>query len=159
MKYAIKQKLVSIGDDFDIKDSTGKKIYFVDGKGFTFGADLEIKDMARTSVARIKQKLFTIVPTYRILIGGKEIAVVKKKLFTIRQTFTILPRGGRMLTATGNLFLYDYQIKRDRQKIAKVSKKIIAFSDSYGVDINDDENQILILASSIIIDIVLHKGK
>jgi len=43
--------------------------------------------------------------------------------------------------------------------VAVVSKKFFSFSDTYGVDIADNENHAFILALVIVIDQVLHDNE
>lgn len=57
------------------------------------------------------------------------------------------------------MFLYDYKIYQDKRCVAQVSKKYFTFADSYGIHIEDDADQLLMLTMAIVIDIVLHKGK
>jgi len=40
MRYILNQKLFSLGDDFFIKDESGRDVYFVDGKVFSIGSQL-----------------------------------------------------------------------------------------------------------------------
>lgn len=40
MRYLMRQKLFSLGDDFFIKDESGRDIYFVDGKAISIGYTL-----------------------------------------------------------------------------------------------------------------------
>jgi uncharacterized protein YxjI len=40
--------------------------------------------------------------------------------------------------------------------VAEVSKRWFSFSDTYGVDIADGEDDTLILASTVVIDMVCH---
>ena len=159
MKYQVRQRLVSVGDDFDIRDEHGDKLYFVDGKGFTFGKDLAVKDMRKNRVARIRQKLFTFAPTYAIYIHDTPVAVIKKRLFSWRTRFLIDVDGTSNYETVGNMFLYDYKIYQDKRCVAQVSKKYFTFADSYGIHIEDDADQLLMLTMAIVIDIVLHKGK
>jgi uncharacterized protein YxjI len=58
MRYILKQKLFSLGDDFFIKDETGRDLYFVDGKLFSFGAQLSFQDLEHNELAFIKQRIF-----------------------------------------------------------------------------------------------------
>ena len=37
MRYVMKQKLLSWGDDFYIRDDQGRDVFFVDGKALSFG--------------------------------------------------------------------------------------------------------------------------
>lgn len=159
MKFAIKQRLISAGDDFDIKNEFGKKVYYVDGKAFAFADDLTIKDMQRNEVARIKKKLFTFIPTYTVSRKGQVLATVKRRPFTMRTRFRLEIPGPGKYEVVGNMFRWDYKIMRDHKEIAVVSKKILAMSDSYGVEIFDEQDAITILGVAIVIDINLHKGK
>lgn len=159
MKYAVKQRLISMGDDFDIRDEHGQKVFFVDGLAFSFADNLIIKDMARNEVARIKKKLFSFFPTYTITRKGQIIATIKKRPFTLRTRFNLDISGPASYEIVGNMFRYDYHVNRDGREVARVSKKILAFSDTYGVDIKDNEDPIIILGVAIIVDMVLHRGK
>ena len=57
MKYKLRQKLLSWGDDFTIEDQTGADRYFVDGAAFSIGDKLSFQDMRGTELARIEQKV------------------------------------------------------------------------------------------------------
>ncbi len=45
MRYVMKQKLLSWGDDFVIKDESGRDAFYVDGKAFSLGNQLSFRDM------------------------------------------------------------------------------------------------------------------
>ena len=47
MRYIMRQRILSWGDDFTIKDADGRDVYYVDGKVFSFGDKLSFKDMQR----------------------------------------------------------------------------------------------------------------
>lgn len=47
MRYLLKQKLFSFGDDFTIKDDEGRAVYQVDGRAFTLLREkLSFEDLA-----------------------------------------------------------------------------------------------------------------
>ena len=77
MRYVMKQKLFSWGDDFTIQNEAGDDVYFVDGKAFSFGDKLSFQDMKGNELAFIRQKVLNWGPTYEIERGGKVVAVVK----------------------------------------------------------------------------------
>src|SRR5258707_8955529 len=83
MRYVMKQKLFSWGDDFHIRNDAGQEVFFVDGKAFSWGDKLSFQDMSGKELAFIRQKLLSWGPTYEIDVHGKLVAVVKKKLFTL----------------------------------------------------------------------------
>ena len=43
--------------------------------------------------------------------------------------------------------------------MARASKKWFSLSDTYAVDIDESEDQVLILASAVVIDLVSHPDK
>ena len=160
MRYVMKQKIISWGDDFTINDENGRPAYHVDGKVFSFGDKLTIKDVRGQVAAQIDQKLLSIGPQYEIIRGGKTVAVVKKHLFTLfRARFTVDVPGPDDLDATGNFLDHEYTFERGGREVARVSKRWFSFSDTYGIDIDEGEDDVLILASAVVIDLVSHPDK
>jgi uncharacterized protein YxjI len=157
MRYLMRERILSWGDDFAIKNAQGDDAYYVDGKVFSFGDKLSFKDAQGSEVALIDQKLLAIGPQYEIIRGGKTVAVVKKHLFTLfRARFTIDVPGPDDLEATGNFLDHEYSFDRAGRQVARVSKKWFSLTDTYGIDIDDQEDDVLILAAAVVIDLVSH---
>jgi uncharacterized protein YxjI len=82
-------------------------------------------------------------------------AVVKKELFTFFHCrFTVDVPGPNDLEAKGDFTDHEYEFWRQSCLRATVSKQWFAWSDTYGVDIADGEDDILILASTVVVDMV-----
>jgi len=157
MRYLMKQKMFCFGDDFVIKNEAGEDAFFVDGKVFTLGQKLSFQDMNGNELAFIRQKLLSWGPTYEIYRSGELAAVVKKHLFTFfRCQFTVDVPGPDDIEAQGSFLDMEYSLTRGNETVAEVSKRWFAFSDSYGVDIQDGEDDVLLLASTVVIDMVCH---
>ena len=157
MRYLMKQKLFSWGDDFTIKNEAGGDVFFVDGKAFSIGNKLSFQDMQKGELAFIRQKLLSWGPTYEITRNGVLAAVVKKHLFTLlRCRFTIDVPGPDDLEAQGNFLDMEYIFTRAGQTVAEVSKRWFSWTDTYGVDVQEGEDDVLILASTVVIDMVCH---
>jgi uncharacterized protein YxjI len=153
----MKQKLFAWGDDFVIKDTDGRDAFFVDGKAFSFGHQLSFQDMQGQELVFIKQKLLSWGPTYEIYQGDRLVAMVKKELFTFFSCrFEIDVEGPDDLTAEGTFTDHEYTITRGGAVVATVSKEWFTFADSYGVDIDDGQDAVLILASTVVIDMACH---
>ena len=75
-----------------------------------------------------------------------------KALVGVRDRFKIDVEGGPDLSAHGNLVAHEYEIERDRDTVATVSKKWFRIRDSYGVEITAGEYDALILAIVVCID-------
>jgi uncharacterized protein YxjI len=156
----MKERILSWGDDFTIKDESGRDAFYVDGKVFSFGDKLSFQDMKGNELARIDQKLLSFGPQYDIERGGKTVATVKKHLFTFfRHKFTVDVPGPDDLEAQGSFLDHEYTFERRGREVARVSKRWFSLSDSYGIDINDGEDDVLILASAVVIDLVSHPDK
>lgn len=157
MTYLMKQKLFSWGDDFTIKDDSGQDRFFVDGKAFSIGNQLSFRDMAGKELAYIQQKVLSLGSTYEISKGGSVVAVVHKELFTFfKCTFTIDVDGPDDLVAEGDFMDHQYAFRRNGDSIAEVSKQWFALGDTYGVQISPNQDDVLILASTVVIDMVCH---
>jgi uncharacterized protein YxjI len=157
MRYVMKQKLFSWGDDFLIKDENGRDAFFVDGKAFSLGNQLSFQDMAGNELAFIKQKLFAWGPTYEIYREGQLYAIVQKELFTFfKCRFTVDVPGPDDLEAEGDFMDHEYTFTRRGQRVAEVSKQWFSWTDTYGVDIAEGEDDVLIIASTVVIDMACH---
>ncbi len=157
-RYKIRQKLISIGDDFWIENAKGQRVYKVDGKVLRIRKTLVFEDANGRKLAQIKERLLTIKDTMVIEdAGGKDLAVIRKALIgPLRDRWTVSVKNGPDLTVQGNILDLEYSIKQGRRKIAEVSKKWFTITDTYGVDIAEGQNDILILAVAIAIDMMAH---
>lgn len=158
MRYLMKQKLFCWGDDFAIKNEAGEDVFFVDGKAISFGDKLSFQDMQRNELAFIQQKVLSWGPTYEIYRAGALAAVVKKELFTfLKCRFTVDVPGPNDYEAQGDFLGMEYTFNRDGVgQVAQVSKRWFAWSDTYGVDIASGQDDVLLLASTVVIDMVCH---
>jgi uncharacterized protein YxjI len=157
MRYVMKQKLFAWGDDFIIKNEEDQDAFFVDGKTFSLGDQLSFQDMQGNELAFIKQKVLSWGPTYEIYAGNLLRAVVKKELFTFFNCrFTVDVPGPDDLEAEGDFTDHEYAFIRSGRTAATVSKQWFTWSDTYGVDVAEGEDAVLILASTVVIDMVCH---
>jgi uncharacterized protein YxjI len=157
MRFLMKQRLFSFGDDFYVKDASDRDVYFVDGKAFSFGDQLSFQDLAGNELAFIKQRLLAWGKTYEIIREGQVAAVVQKELFSFfHHRFTVDVPGPDDLEAEGDFMDHEYEFRRGDRTVATVSKKWFSWTDTYGVDIAPGEDPVLILASAVVVDQACH---
>ena len=157
MRYVMKQKFFALGDDFQIRDEAGGDAYYVDGRALSFGDKLSFRDADGRELAFISQRLMAWGPSYEIWRDGQLAAVVKKKLFTLLRTrFTIDVPGPDDLEAEGDFADHEYEFRRGGRVVAVVSKRWFAWTDTYGIDVDEGEDDILILASAVVVDLACH---
>jgi uncharacterized protein YxjI len=156
-RYKMRQRLLSIGEDFTIEDASGNRAFEVDGKVLTIRETFELKDMSGAVVATIRGRLVSIRAKMDIFRGGEVIATVTKALISpIRDRFTVEVAGGEDLKVTGSILDHEYTIRRDGDDVAQISKRWFTIADTYGVDIADGEDDAMILAVAVALDEMVH---
>jgi len=156
--YVIRERFFSIGDDFDVLDEHGNKVFHVDGKVFTLRNKVVIEDLDGRELASVHRHLVAIRPTYEIRIGGEAVAEVKKKLFTpFRDKFTIDVPGPDDLEMRGDLLDHEYTIELGGEEVAAVSKRWLTIRDTYAVQIAAGQDPLLIIGSVLALDIAMER--
>lgn len=155
MRFIVKQRIFSFGDNFTIKDEAGNDCFTVRGKVFALGDKLRIYDMQGHELFYIEQRLFRFLPEYTIYQFGRPVATVKKQFSLFKPRFNIWSAYGDF-TIEGNFLGMDFSIYKNGKHVAQVSKRWFSWGDTYGVDIADDENYGFLLALVIVIDQVIH---
>ena len=154
MRYVIRERFFRLGEDSDITDEQGRPVYHVDGKVLSLRNTLIVRDLAGVEVARVERQLIALRPTYHITRQGQEVAEVRKKLFSpFVDRFTIDIPGPHDLSVTGSLLEHEYTIARGGELVATVSKRWLSLTETYGLDIAPGEDDLLILASVLALDL------
>jgi uncharacterized protein YxjI len=156
----MKEKWFSLGNDFAITDTEGRECFYVDGRVFSIGDKLSFQDRDRKEVAFIRQRLLALGPTYEIARGGELVATVKKKIFTLFHCrFSVDVPGPNDLEAKGNFLDHEYEFSLRGNRVAQVSKRWIALTDSYVIDVASGADDVLILACAVVIDLACHEDR
>ncbi|MCA9220512.1 MAG: hypothetical protein KDA71_09315, partial [Planctomycetales bacterium] len=58
--------------------------------------------------------------------------------------------------AEGDFFDHEYRFTRNGRSVATVSKRFFSLSDTYGVEVAAGEDDVLILACAVVIDLCSH---
>ena len=102
------------------------------------------------------RKLAALRPTYEITIDGKDVAEVRKHLFTpFGESFTIDVHGADGMEIRGDLLSHEFTIDRDGHTVAAISKRWLTATASYAVDVAAGEDDLLILASILALDLAI----
>ena len=150
-RFQMREKLMSIGDDYWIEDESGRKAYKVDGKAARVRDTFVLRDASGNDVAKIQERVVSVRDKMEIERAGGNVTV-KKALVGIRDRFSISVDGGPDLSAHGNVVDHEYEIERDGATIATVSKKWFRVRETYGVEIAPGEDPALILAITVCMD-------
>jgi uncharacterized protein YxjI len=160
-RYQMRQKLVAIGDDSFIQNEAGQKVFKVDGKALRVRDTLVFRDMQGNELCKIQERMLRVKDSMEVEgPGGERVAMVKKALITpVRDRWTVKIKNGPDLDVQGNILDHEYRIGEGRNKVAEVSKKWFRVRDTYGVEIAEGQDDIVILAVTVAIDQMAHSGR
>ncbi len=160
-RYQMRQKLVAFGDDFYIENDRSQRVFKVDGKVLRVRDTLKFRDMQGNELCQIQERMVRIKDTMEIEgPRGETLAMVKKALITpLRDRWTVKIGDGPDLDVQGNILDHEYRIEEGRTKVAEVSKKWFRLRDTYGVEVAPGQNDALILAITVAIDMMAHEGR
>lgn len=151
IRFQMREKLLSVGDDFWIENASGDRAFKVDGKAVRVRDTFVLRDAEGQEVAKIQERVVGLRDTMKIERPGGS-ATVKKALVGPRDRFTIDVDGASGMSAHGNLVDHEYEIERDGQTIATISKKWFRVRDSYGVEIAPGQDDALLLAITVCLE-------
>jgi uncharacterized protein YxjI len=150
-RYQMREKLLSIGDDFWIEDESGQRAFKVDGKAMRVRDTFVLEDASGSEVAKIQEKKLSVRDKMTIEMDGHN-ATVHKAIVGIRDRYKIDVDGGADLNAHGNVVDHEYEIECDGDTVATVSKRWFRVRDTYGVEIAPGQDEALLLAITVAMD-------
>lgn len=156
-RYQMRQKIAAIGDDFWIENGNGQKVYKIDGKAMRVRDTLIFEDAHGNELMKIQERKVRVKDSMEIEDAhGKRVAMVKKAMITpVRERWSVDIPGAADMEVQGNILDHEYKIGH----VAEVSKKWFRIADSYGIEIEPGQNDVLILAVAAVIDMMSHEGR
>lgn len=137
MKFQMRERMFSIGEDFWIEDEHGQRVFLVDGKALRLRQTFELKDAAAGEVLTvIRKKLVAVRDTMVVERDGDVVAKVHKKMFSpLRHKMVIELADGQEWTASGDIIEKNYEIEGDEGVVAETSRKWFRIRDTYGIEV------------------------
>jgi len=160
-RYQMRQRLLSIGDDYWIENERGERVFKVDGKALRVRQTLIFEDAHGRELCKIQERMLRIKDSLEIEgPGGDRVAMVKKALITpLRDRWVVRVADGPDLEVQGNILDHEYHIGDGRDRVAEVSKKWFRVRDTYGVEVAPGQNDAVILAVTAAIDQMAHPAR
>ena len=161
VQYRMRQRIVSIGDDYWIENDQGERVFKVDGKALRLRNTLVLEDAHGHELAKIQEKMFRIKDAMEIEDAeGHRIAMVKKALISpLRDRWVVKIGDGPDLDVQGNVLDHEYTFSDGRTPVATISKKWFRVADTYGVEIDPAQDPVVILAATVAVDAMAHEGR
>jgi uncharacterized protein YxjI len=159
--FQMRQKLISIGDDYWIENDRGERVFKVNGKALRIRKTLVLEDPRGKELYKIQEKMMRVRDTMEIEdASGHTVATVKKALITpLRERWVVKVNDGDDLEIHGNIVDHEYTIERGRTKVAEVSKRWFRIADTYGVEVAEGANPALMIAVAAVLDSTAHRTR
>jgi uncharacterized protein YxjI len=157
--YRMQQKVFALGDDYWVENDEGERAFKVDGKVLRLRNTFVLEDPSGAEVYKVQKKLLHIRDTMQIERGGQTVASIKKALITpFRERYSISVENGDDMEAKGNIVDHEYKIERGGVRVAEVSKRWFRVRDTYGIEVAPGQDDALIIAVTVCIDQMAHRG-
>jgi len=156
MRYQLKRRLFSIPERYMIQNDLGEDVAYVMGE-WSLRPELLVMDVRGKELARIHKVPFSMPGTFEIYRDGYLSAVIyREAVWTNKGSFTIDVPGTDDYTAEGDFTGHEYFLVRHGKAVAQISRQWFTMADTYGVEMLNAEDAILVLAATVVIDISLH---
>ena len=116
--------------------------------------DYDAKVETVRELCRIQSRLLRVRDSMEIESpGGDRIALIKKAVISpLRERWVVDRPDAPDLKVQGNVLDHEYEIEEDGRKVAEVSKRWFRVRDTYGVEIEPGQDDVLVLAVAAAID-------
>lgn len=155
MKYFVKQKIFTLGEEFEIYDENGIVRYRVEGAIFSFGEMFKMYDKDGNLLYQLNQELFSLMPKFNLIKDDNIVASMNKKFTFVKSEYDIEQLGWKV---KGDFWSHDFQIYDGSNVIATIKKEWFTLGDCYEFDILDTKNVELVLAVILMIDEVIEQA-
>ncbi|QBD76869.1 hypothetical protein EPA93_12985 [Ktedonosporobacter rubrisoli] len=162
VRYHLKERFLTIKDDFVVRDDRGEIVYDVRGTFLHIGDYLRIYDRnTGQEVCSIKEKVFTYQKQYMFYQHGSEVATIRKKGQVEHRNnfFEIDCASGVVLQVHGNFKEWDFEIIDQYARLyGHISREFAFLSDHYTVDVPDGIDATFVLAIAVVLDEMREDG-
>ncbi len=156
--YQMRERLISVGDDYNVEDEHGQRAFHIDGKALRVRHTLKFQDAHGHDIYTIQERVLRVRDSMAIEHDGQKVAEINKALVApLRDRLSVNVQNGADMTVQGNLLDHEYTITQGgRVPIATVSKKWFRVRDTYGVEVTPGQDDALILAVTVCVDAMVH---
>jgi uncharacterized protein YxjI len=160
-RYKMRQRILSIGDDYEIENADGEHVFKLDGKALRIRKTILFKDMDGRELCKIQERMLHLRDSMEIEgPDGNRVAMVHKAMIEpFRERWIVKLDNGPDLHVQGNIVDHEYTIEGDGTRAAEVSKRWFRARDTYGVEVAPGQDDVLFLAITAVIDTMAHPAR
>ena len=150
MQLRIRQKVFSWTDSFEVYDASGAPRYEVRAEFFSLGHRLHVYEKSTgREVGMIRERLFTLLPTFEIEKDGYICGTIRKKFTFFAQNYEVDYRDWQV---EGDFMGWDYRVLQNGTAVMTISKELFRWSDTYVLNIHNPADEVAGLLLVLAID-------
>ena len=143
-----------IAADRWIEDEQGGRVFEVDEMALVKLQAFILRDLHGYEVAKLQRIDPVGADAIDIVRQGARLATVRRARAGVRHQYVVEVADGGTLEVHGHVGRYDYEVRRDRDVVAAVSKDGVHEHDEYGVEVRAGEDEAMLVAAAIAIDVM-----
>lgn len=155
MKLYIKQKVLTFGERFTVKNEFNEDVFYVEGSFFRIPKEFNIYDANQQKVGHIERQIFRLFGHYDIN-DQTETIILRRNFTFLRQNYSLENTNWSL---QGDFFGHNYQVVQDSRPIMSLTKHWFTWGDSYELDISDPKDAVLALSIAICVDYELARDQ
>lgn len=151
--FLLRQKILTVGDKYDIMDKDGSIIGKVEVKFLSLGPKITVFDNSDREVLRINGNFlrtkFNVIEQ-----NGTNVCLIKRPLVAVRPSLEVEDSGGQtMFNGNGDLARHNFSLKdKNDMAVVKVHEKWLSITDSYAVELTGDIDPRIALSFVLAVD-------
>lgn len=147
--FYIKQKFISLKDDFYVYNENEEQVYKIDGSFMKVPKTFTIYDKEHNERAHIERKPLSLLPTFIVEVEQSYQFKIKKQLSLFKARYSIEGEG---VEVKGNFWDMDFTVELNGREIGKVSKEWLSLGDIYKIDVFDEAWEMIVITLVVAID-------
>lgn len=151
MKLYLKQKVFKFLDHYDVYDEEQNVIFTVNQKFRFLGFHADVTAKEGFSSFVIDKEVFRFLPKYILTFEDGEQIILNFRFSFIQRKIDVESTFGNLF-ARGNFWDLDFDVLKEEEVIATISKKWLTWGDTYEIDIYDKKYASEVLGIVIAID-------
>lgn len=158
MFYEIEKHIPNILNTIEIIDDEGEVAFEVDSRLLLNKRIIRFYNSEDELVSHIERVIPSFEPRFRIFIEGQQIGELVKEFTFFEPRVHIISEYGPIIS-TGNMVELEFQLLDENAGLlANVSDDLTEDEDTYGVEIDDEADELFILCLLMVIDVLLNEG-
>ncbi len=158
-RFYLKQNVFSFRDTFKVFDADQKVVYHAQASFVSLPRQYHIyRSSDDRLLFNMKRRLFHFMPTYELYDAtGNVVATMHKQFAFFKNIIDIQSKYGSY-SVEGNFWTHVFSIEKDNKVVLAVKKRLLAWGDTYEIEIDDNEDTDMMIAFVIMIDSIYHRG-